>query len=308
MWDWELLKNGSGIHRYDILGKYSNEDFQYTHAVTYGTQQDDYCVHSHSMYEIVYAISGSVVYMVEGTRYPIEPGSLLIISPAVPHKLIICSSEPFERHILYIYFAGNSSVLSSMMAQCQNPVKNKRVGSALYREEYISAIKNDFLRMSTACRSPKKYICDLTPYFAQALIAALTLVIDEKEPDIFSQSSSKTVDGLMLYLSKNYTKPLTLQGIADTFSVSKDYCNRLFRQATGMTVIQYVIYCRVLHAKQLLAEGVPPTEAATQAGFRDYSNFFRIYRRVTGRMPSDDYEIAEGVLVLPKGMASPDLS
>ena len=37
MWDWELLKNGEGKHRYEILSTFSDESFQYTHAVSYGT-------------------------------------------------------------------------------------------------------------------------------------------------------------------------------------------------------------------------------------------------------------------------------
>ena len=55
--------------------------------------------------------------------------------------------------------------------------------------------------------------------------------------------------------------------------------------------MQYIIYSRVLYAKQLLAEGVPAVEASTRVGFADYSNFYRSYRKVTGRTPSEDYRI-----------------
>lgn len=299
MWDWELLRNGSGMHRYEIVGKYGNEDFQYTHAISYGTQQDDYCIHSHAMYEIVYCIQGDVVYMAEGTRYPFEPGCLLILSPAVPHKLFIRSDQPFERHILYIYYAGNNSPLSAIMAQCQHPMQNKRVGSSYYAPEDVQALRADFERMSRASQSPREQIRNLTPCFTHAMLANLLLTLDGINPSRFSQSASRTTDRLMVYLNQNFTKPLTLQSIADTFCVSKDYCNRLFRQASGMTIMQYIIYSRVLYAKQLLTDGMPAAEAAQQAGFADYSNFYRSYFKITGRKPSTDHQLSESVLEAP---------
>ena len=299
MWDWELLRNGSGIHRYEIIGKYGNEDFQYTHAISYGSQQDDYCIHSHAMFEIVYCIRGDVVYMAEGTRYPFEPGCLLILSPAVPHKLFICSDQPFERHILYINYAGNTSSLSAMITQCQHPVRNKRVGSTYYTSADVEPLRSDFERMSRASQSPHDRISSLIPYFAQAMLANLLLTLDRINPSRFSQSASKTTDRLMIYLNQNFTQPLTLQGIADVFSVSKDYCNRLFRQASGMTIMQYIIYSRVLYAKHLLTDGVPAAEAAQKAGFTDYSNFYRSYFKITGRKPSTDHKLSENVLEAP---------
>ena len=295
MWDWELLKNG-GEHGYEILSKFGNEDFQYTHAVSRGTPEDDYCLHSHAMYEIVYCVDGDVIYMADGMRYVVEPGGLLILSPAVPHKLFICSSKPYERHVLYVYFAGNSSALCALTARCQRPIDDRKVGSAYYRPGDVAMLREDFDRIGEAARSDKEYIRALTPCFAEALIAHLLMAIDEKRPAGFTHSASKTMDGLMLFLNQNFTRALSLQEIADAFAISRDHCNRLFRQATGMTVMQYVLYCRVLYAKQLLTDGVPAMETARRAGFADYSNFYRAYRKVTGRAPSDDYEIAETVV------------
>ena len=53
MWDWELLKKGSGQFHYQIIGQYGNEDFQYTHVISYGSEEDEFYLHNHSMYELV---------------------------------------------------------------------------------------------------------------------------------------------------------------------------------------------------------------------------------------------------------------
>lgn len=97
MWDWELLKKGSGQFHYQIIGQYGNEDFQYTHVISYGSEEDEFYLHNHSMYELVYCIRGDAVYQVDGVRYVVEPNSLLVINPTAPHRMFICSSSPLER-------------------------------------------------------------------------------------------------------------------------------------------------------------------------------------------------------------------
>lgn len=300
MWDWELLKNGSGKHRYEVIAQAGNEEYQYTHAVSYGGMEDEFCLHNHAMYEMVYCIGGDAVYLAEGEKYELEPGGLLLIAPTVPHKLFIRSDIPFERHILYIYSIASSSQMASLLSRSMPPVGPRRIGSAYYPPRDALSLQKTLEQISSAARSTDERIRSLAPIFAQTLAAELALIFWSRKPEKVSQGTSKTVDTLLSYLGQRYGEQLTLQGIADTFHLSKDYCNRLFHTATGMTVMQYVRYLRVLHAKQLLAEGMPATEAAAAVGFNDYSSFFRAYRSLTGRSPSDDHELAEAILEPPE--------
>lgn len=293
MWDWELLKSGSSNHHYEIVSKYGNEDFQYSHAISYGSFEDEYCLHSHAMYELVCSISGDVVYLIEGHQYHMENGSLLLISPAVPHKLFICSDDPFERHSFYINFAGSNSTLSTMINQFRCVSGHDRFGSIYYEPQDVESILKDFERLSKVSSSPKESSRNLVPYLAEGLLANLIFVLDGISPLQFTKSTTKTIDQIMLYLNKNFTKSLTLQSVADSFHISKDYCNRLFKQASGMTIMQYVIYNRVLYAKKLLSEGVLATEAALMAGFSEYSNFYRAYCKITGSKPGEDKQLSD---------------
>ncbi|MDD3411262.1 MAG: AraC family transcriptional regulator, partial [Eubacteriales bacterium] len=133
----------------------------------------------------------------------------------------------------------------------------------------------------------------LTPLFVRAFAADLLITMRQRDPLRFSVGVSRKIDSILLYLNQHFTADLTLQSIADRFFLSRDYCNRLFHKSTGMTVMYYVKYSRVLYARQLLADGMSATDAAAKSGFQDYSSFYRAYRRVTGRSPSDDYQVAE---------------
>ena len=78
MWDWELIKSGSSQGRYEVLVQYTHEDFHYAHAISYDTEQNEYCLHNHALYELVYCVRGDVIYQAEGVRYQMEPHSLLL--------------------------------------------------------------------------------------------------------------------------------------------------------------------------------------------------------------------------------------
>lgn len=299
MWDWELRKGAAGAHEDRIISQYRHEDFQYAHVCSAGSAEDDFCLHNHAMYELIYLLRGSASYVADGVLYELSPGALLIINPTVPHRLIISSAEPFERHILYVHYTGSVSDLAAMMARGQ-PVGGKgRVGSACYPPADTEHIRHLFGRMSEVAASPDEQVRGLMHYFTQALAAELTLLMRGKQPEQYSVGASKTMDSLLAFLSQHYTEDLSLQQIADMFHLSKDYCNRLFRKATGMTVMQYVLYNRILLARQLLSGGKPAVEAAKLVGYTDYSSFYRAYRKVTGRPPSDDHEVPENLLTMP---------
>ena len=56
------------------------------------------------------------------------------------------------------------------------------------------------------------------------------------------------------YIRDNLSDPLTLDQIASQFYISKHYLCRIFKAATGFSVMEYIIYSRVLRARQLLQE------------------------------------------------------
>ncbi len=292
MWDWELLKHNSGKHHYEIISMYKNEDFQYTRSVSRGTQEDEFCLHNHAMYELEYYLSGDVIYMVDGVRYKMEPGSLLMIAPTVPHKLFINTDTSFERHILYISHAGNESSIA-LLAKDSMKIGNQKAGGVYYSPDAVADLLPLLEELGQCSASEDKQLNELAPYFVQAILAKLKIKARTQRPTLFSMGEDRTMDTVKEYVSRNLEKDISLQDVADRFKLSKDYCNRQFHKNTGMSIMQYVKYNRILRARQMLSDGVAASEAAERVGFKDYSSFYRAYRAITGRMPSEDYQIAE---------------
>ena len=221
------------------------------------------------------------------------PGSLLIIHPTVPHKLFISPDVPFDRHIIYLNTIGINSPVASLMAQYQKIMNNNNIGSVFFKSGTCSGLEHILEQIDTCSRSNDPMIQDLVPYHFSSLIASVIALIKKKVPNEYGHHTSRGIHSLMNYLNLNFTSDLDLSAVAEHFHMSKDYCNRVFRKETGMTIIQYIIYNRILLARQLLRNGVPAGEAAGRIGFKDYSSFYRNYRKITGRKPQDDYQPSE---------------
>jgi AraC-like DNA-binding protein len=76
------------------------------------------------------------------------------------------------------------------------------------------------------------------------------------------------------YINEHVERDLSLTELAAVAHTSLAHFARLFRQATGLMPHQYVIVCRIEHAKRFLAETeLPIIDIAHRVGFADQSHF-----------------------------------
>lgn len=88
------------------------------------------------------------------------------------------------------------------------------------------------------------------------------------------------------YIQKNLDAPLTSDSICEAFHCSRSQLYHISMQAFGMGIMQYVTYCRIERAKQLLAEGKSIAETSELCGFSEYNYFCKIFRKHTGFSPA----------------------
>ena len=102
------------------------------------------------------------------------------------------------------------------------------------------------------------------------------------------------------YIQENMTESLTLDQISSKFFISKHYLCRIFKSATGFSVMEYIIQSRVLRARQLLQEGVSVQQAGELSGFSDNSHFIRTFGHLTGVTPgryAKEYQSSDQILI-----------
>jgi AraC-like DNA-binding protein len=96
---------------------------------------------------------------------------------------------------------------------------------------------------------------------------------------------TRPVRRAMELLRERLADPVTLDDLAAHASLDKFHLCRAFRAQVGLPPHAYLTRLRIMRAKELLANGVRPSEVAPQVGLYDQSQLNRHFRRLVGTTP-----------------------
>jgi AraC-like DNA-binding protein len=67
--------------------------------------------------------------------------------------------------------------------------------------------------------------------------------------------------------------------------MSPFYLSRIFKEETGVGLLEYINTLRIEEGKKLLARGQSIVKTAETTGFRDSNAFIRVFKKLTGVTP-----------------------
>ncbi|GGE46873.1 AraC family transcriptional regulator [Marinicauda pacifica] len=111
------------------------------------------------------------------------------------------------------------------------------------------------------------------------------------------------VDEAVRLLSTRLADPPPADELARLVGASRYHFQRLYRAATGESVLETLNRLRAVRALELLERSVPVTEIAAEVGYETSQAFARAFRGWTGASPSEAREIAAD---LKRRFARPD--
>ncbi|WP_040496881.1 AraC family transcriptional regulator [Fulvivirga imtechensis] len=90
------------------------------------------------------------------------------------------------------------------------------------------------------------------------------------------------------YVRENFQRPISLDEIADTVSMTEPAFCRYFKKISGKTFTKFVNEYRLVHASKLLSESSSSiTDVCYECGFNNFSHFNKQFKRFIGKSPSD---------------------
>lgn len=235
-------------------------------------------MHTHDNYEIYCFLSGNAKYFVEGNTYPLKSGDILIMKKAEAHSLLINSNRPYKRIVVnFNSDAIGESVRSKIVSFLDNRpfgIKNRYSASLFSGTNWLYYLEK---------------ICESNDINIKSVY--LTVLLSELYEQFLEiktqEASSEELMDIIKYINSNLSGKLNLNIICDRFFISKPHLNRKFKKIIGTTVWEYITTKRLLLAKELLQNGIAPTNAYSQCGFENYSTFFRAYKTKFGISPKN---------------------
>ena len=92
---------------------------------------------------------------------------------------------------------------------------------------------------------------------------------------------------IILYIDRHLGEKILLDDLAAYTARSKSSVCHLFEEKMGISPRQYILQKRLALANKLIRDGTPPTLAAIQVGYENYSAFYRVYRKHFQTNPSN---------------------
>lgn len=99
---------------------------------------------------------------------------------------------------------------------------------------------------------------------------------------------------IIKFVQLRYNEQLKIEDIARICGLNRSYLARLFKEATGRTIQDYILTCRMNEAKQYLSSKEYPVQYIAYAvGYNDTFTFSKAFKRFTGMSPSEFRQNAE---------------
>ncbi len=272
--------------RFDYRQSMKNKQFEVFHYRD--KKGENISVHHHDFYEIYFLLGGNVDFLIEGKTHHLEPGDLLLINPQELHQAQIRPDSLYERIVLWIdrnFLASLGNSQSDLTACFDN---DSPMHTNLLRPDKIRrAALQDLLEKLTAEFYGEKPGGEL---YAQSLLLQFMVEVNRMMQNVTNRDHSRQEDPdlvsqVLAYIGSHFQDSINLEQLAAEFFVSKYYLSHEFSKRVGISIYRYVIFRRLMLAKELMESGSAPGAVYQSCGFGDYANFYRAFKSEYGISP-----------------------
>ena len=248
--------------------------------------------HTHDYYEFYLFLEGDLDLEISGHARPLHPGDMVLVPPGVSHHALMHSSDrPYRRFVLWVsqeYAARLLKESPDYVFLMQRAATSSRCYYHFHEAEF-SSIQSRLIRLLEEFHS-NRYGRNAAVYLAlNDLLLYMNRIIYEREHPVVS-GSGDLMQEITLFIDEHLTEDLSLDVLADHVCLSKYYIAHYFKDNLGISIHQYITKKRLQSCSEAIAAGSDITRTFDEYGFRDYSSFYRMFRKEYGMSPREYQE------------------
>lgn len=264
--------------KYGNRVSFRSDEYMFSYA---RVDQLELNMHLHNMYELLWLLEGDTSYIEGDKSYRLAKGDFVLTPPRELHTMAFHSDAPYER----MFFQFSHDFAEHIDTRLIAPIE-KHSGGLIIRAETAARLglcENMLAVMESTKKQGKFCSADVRAHLTFILIA-LNEWLSEKET---AEKAAKhdRIDEIASYLSENPS--VSLDELSKRFFINKYHLCHAFKSKLGITVKEFVNLRRISKAKQLIDDGYAITELCFLCGFNDYTTFYKTFKRLTGKSPSE---------------------
>ena len=243
---------------------------------------------AHHAVELTLIESGTVRYNIGAREHVVSAGDVMVVPYEVEHRTTFLTE--MRGIALWIGEDLISEVSDAMGPDVQRGVLTASVLSR-------SGDRSDGRRMRSLLRVLADEVTEAEAGHTRAAEALADSVVIEMLRRV--PRAAKTLGGTrgardprvlraIAQMNESFADSLSVDDLAKTANMSRFHFSRLFRDEVGQAPYQYLLKVRLARAAELLRGGHSSvTEAAVSSGFSDFSRFSRMFKKHTGKLPTE---------------------
>lgn len=230
-------------------------------------------------FQLKYVIRGHGKVQWHGKTYSVGPGDIFYLDLNQKHRYYADPKDPFE--VLWVHFGGvQANDYFHLLDGNTYPiftVHNPEATEALFHQLYETFKYRQVGQEAIASAIITQILTNLI---------ILRMKGGEQQPTLEAPSYPESIQQAIYFMENNFSYPLKLEDIAKETMLSTYYFSRLFKRATGYSVMEYLQKFRMNQAKNLLInKNISINEVASQCGFSEQSYFGKMFKRYEKQTP-----------------------
>jgi AraC family transcriptional regulator len=219
-------------------------------------------------------------------RYPVRRGDLFVTRSKTPYELRWNSPSGAELEVLHIHLSVDQ-LTTALEAVYGDKAADVEVTEFFGRDETLAHFCfacAELLSSGTAVSAKRVAAFDLLAIH----IAEKYTNVASQRPDYPGGFPIARLRKIEDYVRANLAESISIEKLADVAELSPFHFSRVFKQATGMTPLQFVTRERMLQAQRLIRETTRTLiEIALEVGYTSPSHFAQVFRRMVGVTPTE---------------------
>lgn len=265
------------------------QGFPFIMSQTEGVSPSFQRLHWHTALEINFIFSGSGYYLINGNKYDFRQGDIVLIDSNDLHRAV-----ETESLVMGVIMFDPAYLALEQRYDTELLVPFREIGIRF--DNVLDRGNPELARLrGLLAEMREEYLCKEPHY--EAVVRAQLVRFLAFVNRYFAKASRRgsphtrgmeTIRNVLHEMEERLDHPWTLKELSDRAHLSPSRFSSLFAQVVGTSPMDYLIQLRLTRAVDLIERTDGKIiDIASECGFRNLSNFNRLFKQYIGKLPSE---------------------